>query len=144
MQFWRISEFADLSGEGGLYADGRWHLRGTPVVYCSDHPSTALLEVIVHFRRFKLPDTYQLLRIEAGDEVRVHAPESPANWQTNLEVTRELGSAFVSANADPLMRIPSVVMPQAFNYLLNPAHPDATQFKILQSWRYPFDSRLLT
>jgi RES domain-containing protein len=51
MRIWRISNFADLSGRGGMLIDGRWNRRGTPIVYCTDHPSTALLEILVHATR---------------------------------------------------------------------------------------------
>ncbi|HXH47142.1 MAG TPA: RES family NAD+ phosphorylase [Bradyrhizobium sp.] len=48
MRIWRISNFDDLSGIGGLKTDGRWHDRGRHVVYAADHPASALLEVMVH------------------------------------------------------------------------------------------------
>ena len=48
MRLWRISNHASLTGEGGLYASGRWHTRGQRVVYLADHPASALLEVMVH------------------------------------------------------------------------------------------------
>ena len=63
MQVWRISAFADLSGRGGLTYAARWNHRGTPIVYASDHVSTALLEMLVHADLELLPDTYQLLEI---------------------------------------------------------------------------------
>ncbi|WP_155836914.1 RES family NAD+ phosphorylase, partial [Paraburkholderia mimosarum] len=43
MEFWRISNYADLRGIGGLRASGRWHYRGQPVVYLAENPALALL-----------------------------------------------------------------------------------------------------
>lgn len=64
MRIWRISEFADLSGRGGLAVAGRWNHRGTAIVYCSDHPATCMLEVLVNFEPADIPISYQLLEIE--------------------------------------------------------------------------------
>jgi RES domain-containing protein len=61
MIFWRISNYADLSGQGGLYAPGRWHNQGIPVVYCGDHPGSALLEILVHVDLSDIPTSFQLL-----------------------------------------------------------------------------------
>ncbi|MCL6706072.1 RES family NAD+ phosphorylase [Pseudomonas sp. R2.Fl] len=71
MLLWRISKFADLTGRGGLLVDGRWHRKGSPVVYCCDHPSTALLEVLVHMDRARIPSSYRLLQLEVPDEIEV-------------------------------------------------------------------------
>ena len=45
---WRVSNYATLDGAGGLYVSGRWHTKGHPLIYCSEDPSTALLETLVH------------------------------------------------------------------------------------------------
>ena len=63
MELWRISNYADLSGGGGLRAGGRWHSLGRKIVYLADHPSSALLEMLVHMDRDLIPATYQLLRV---------------------------------------------------------------------------------
>ncbi|AVT78400.1 hypothetical protein RPPS3_43380 [Rhodopseudomonas palustris] len=58
MELWRISNYADLTGTGGLRASGRWHSRGRRIVYLADHPSSAVLEMLVHMDREFLPATY--------------------------------------------------------------------------------------
>ena len=72
MRLWRISNHASLSGDGGLYASGRWHTRGRRVVYLADHPASALLEVMVHLEidAEDLPTHYQLLGVEVPDGLR--------------------------------------------------------------------------
>jgi hypothetical protein len=69
MFLWRISKFADLTGKGGEVVSGRWHEKGNPIVYCADHPSTALLEMIVHLNPANIPDKYQLLKVHCPDSV---------------------------------------------------------------------------
>jgi RES domain-containing protein len=143
MQLWRISNFADLSGRGGVEHGSRWNRKGIAIVYCADHPSTSLLESLVHYSKWNVPDSYQLLAIDGPDETEIEQAQLPANWQDDELITQDIGTNFLSGMKSALLRIPSVVMPQASNYLLNPAHPDASQFRVTQTWRYPFDSRLL-
>lgn len=143
MRLWRISNFADLSGEGGLLIEGRWHFRGTPIVYCTDHPSTALLEILVHATRHTVPDDYQLLEIEAPDDIEAFFPPIPTNWEQDITQTRRIGARFIADGISSLMNVPSVIMPKARNLLLNPSHADARRIRIVEAYRYPFDSRLI-
>ena len=143
MRAWRISNFADLSGEGGLLIEGRWHFRGTPIVYCTDHPSTALLEILVHATRYTVPDYYQLLEIEVPDDIETFAPTIAMNWDRDTDETRRIGARFIAEGIFALMNVPSVIMPKARNFLLNPAHSDARRIRIVETYRYPFDSRLI-
>ena len=71
MILWRVSGFADLVGQGGLVASGRWHSRGRPIVYTADSNALALLEARVHIEQAGVPRTYQLLEIEAPDTIAV-------------------------------------------------------------------------
>jgi RES domain-containing protein len=143
MLIWWISNFADLSGEGGMLIEGRWHFRGTPIVYCTDHPSTALLEILVHATRYTVPDYYQLLEIEVPDDIEAFAPVVPKDWDRDVDRTRRVGAKFVADGISALMNVPSIIMPKARNFLLNPSHADATRIRITETYRYPFDSRLI-
>jgi RES domain-containing protein len=143
MRLWRISNFADLSAEGGLLIEGRWHLRGTPIVYCTDHPSTALLEILVHATRYTVPDHYQLLEIEVPDDIEAFVPAIPTDWQQDIDQTRRIGARFIVDGISVLMNVPSVIMPKARNFLFNPVHADARRVHIVETYRYPFDSRLI-
>lgn len=144
MRFWRISNFADLSGAGGKQNASRWNLAGNAMVYLADHPSTALLETLVHFRSENLPGTFQLLAIEAPDAIKISALTLPQDWNSQPDLTQEIGTKFITEGVFALAQIPSIIMPQASNFLLNPMHPAADQIRIVEKWRYPFDSRLLT
>lgn len=140
MDLWRISSFSDLSGRGGLLADGRWHRRGQPVIYCADHPSTAMLEVLVHVDPEDIPDSYQLLRIACPadiDTVRIDDVD-PAD----IILTRDRGSRWLEEGKTVLAEVPSVVMPAARNILLNPRHPAMAAIAVAEVFHYPFDRRL--
>ena len=143
MILWRISNYADLSGRGGLLAPGRWHHQGIPVVYCCDHPSTALLEILVQVDLHQIPRDFQLLKIRCPDNIEVFdiGIDPAAINQTSL--TRDRGSKLLEDNEFCLLRVPSAIMPEAANILINPRHPDASRLTIEKTIRYPFDSRLL-
>ncbi len=78
MRLWRISNYADLTGAGGLTSSARWHSRGTKIVYLADHPASALLERLVHLEidPEDLPSAYQLLAIEVPDHLAVERVEA--------------------------------------------------------------------
>ena len=148
MRLWRISNHASLSGDGGLYAAGRWHSRGRRVVYLADHPASALLEVMVHLEidEEDLPSHYQLLGIDVPDDILTTAiaeTELPDRWRQQIDLTRARGDEWLRTNTTALLRVPSAIVPEAVNYLLNPAHPDAAQLNIASALRAPFDPRLV-
>jgi RES domain-containing protein len=147
VRLWRISDFADLSGQGGLLTDGRWHSRRRRIVYFADHPASALLEVLVHLEvdADELPDIFQLLAIDAPDDIAFEALDParlPENWLQDIAMTGSMGDDWLEAARSPLMQVPSAIVPASFNWLLNPAHPDATRVAIADVARAPFDPRL--
>lgn len=148
MRLWRISDHASLSGDGGLFASARWHSRGKRIVYLADHPASALLEVLVHLevRAENIPDEYQLLKIEAPDDLAVDEPdqsELPADWRERLSLTQKMGDAWLNEGSTSLLRVPSPIVPETNNYLLNPGHADAAQIVIAAAARAAFDPRLM-
>jgi RES domain-containing protein len=144
MVLWRISRHLDLNGIGGLRASGRWHYAGQPVVYLAESPACALLEVCVHTAVSDVPPTFTLLKVEGPPlEIADVAPgDLPGDWQSRFEITRDLGTRWLQKNEALLLRIPSAIVPQTANFLFNPLHPDARQFKIVEALRYPFDIRI--
>jgi RES domain-containing protein len=149
MVLWRISNYADLKGIGGLRAPGRWHFAGRPVVYLAEHPAGALLETLVHQEirsTADLPDTYRLLRVEVTDEVAIaELSESflPDNWREDASYTQSAGSEWLESESTALLKVPSAVMPYAYNYILNPAHADVVNIKIEMVIDVQHDPRIL-
>jgi RES domain-containing protein len=144
MILWRISRHLDLSGRGGIFFAGRWHHAGVPVVYLAESPAGALLETCVHTSNNDVPPSFTLLKI-AGPDLAINAIEHSKlkrGWPSRVEVTRELGSAWLKQAREPLLRVPSALVPETFNYLLNPLHADAAQFQIEDRFVFPFDARL--
>lgn len=144
MDLWRISNYADLSGIGGLRVAGRWHSQGRRIVYLADHPSSALLEMLVHMDRDLIPSTYQLLRVIVPSDVAIESLDDlPPNWRTETMVSREIGDRWLDLSASVLLQVPSAISEHGNNFLLNPARPDAARVAVAEIIRSPFDSRLL-
>ncbi|MBA2402814.1 MAG: RES family NAD+ phosphorylase [Bradyrhizobium sp.] len=145
MELWRISNYADLSGIGGLRATGRWHSQGKRIVYLADHPSSALLEMLVHMDRDLIPPTYQLLRIVVPADISFETidAELPPDWRAQTLTSRKIGDRWLERATTALLQVPSAISEKGNNFLLNPAHPAATRITLAEVIRAPFDSRLL-
>jgi len=151
VRLWRISNHADLSGEGGRLAAGRWNLLGRRVVYLAEHPALALLETLVHLEidPEDMPSGFRLLTAEAPDNIPVASLDEAGldttspGWRSDPAITRALGEAFFVAGSHALLRVPSVLVPEARNVLLDPLHPAAAGVRIVAEARAAFDDRLL-
>ncbi|GJG89267.1 hypothetical protein tb265_44480 [Gemmatimonadetes bacterium T265] len=150
---WRLTtpRYADLTGEGARRAGGRWNPRGVAVVYTGDHPALAVAEYLVHVRDPEdLPDALVFLRVVVPDDVAVGVVSRAAleardpGWRrAGAPACLAAGTAWLAAAAEPVLRVPSAVVPLAENVLLNPAHPDAARWAVAEVVPYAFEPRLL-
>lgn len=148
MLLWRISNHASLDGEGGVIASARWHFQGTPIVYLAETPAGSLLEVLVRLELTApdLPPNYKLLKIQAPDPITPQMIEEntlPSGWRDDQRITRKIGADWLARGEAALARVPSAIVPETFNVLLNPLHRDAVKLEIVWHRSYPWDSRLL-
>jgi RES domain-containing protein len=144
---WRVSNYSSLDGVGGLYVSGRWHTKGHPVVYCTLNPATALLESLVHMEidAEDRPERFQVLRIEGPDTLSVEEikPSAlPSNWVEDLAFTQNVGDGWLSETGSLLLKVPSVLVPETWNVLVNPLHAEASLLKVTMRYEHPFDARL--
>ena len=116
------------------------------MVYLAESPAAAMLERIVHlsYLNGKLPRTYDLLEVEAAESLVISNldPPSESGWKHDVGITRMLGDGWLAGAASALARVPSVIVPRTWNFLLNPFHPDASQVRIAAVFRERFDNRL--
>jgi RES domain-containing protein len=136
---WRISRapFADLTGTGARLYGGRWNSPGRAMVYAAETAALAVLEVRVHLDLTPdlLPDDYVLTAIECGDpavETLDALPDDP----------QKFGDAWLTQARTPILKVPSLIVPESSNLLLNPAHPDAGLLAIASTRPFRFDARL--
>jgi len=138
MIVWRLCRrpHADLSGEGARRFGGRWNSPGRPVVYLAEHPALAALEVRVHL---DLP--FELLPVDFV-LMRVLVPDDPDTLFEAVANSVATGDAWLAEARSAVLRVPSVLVPHAWNVLFNPNHPDAARALPRSVEPFGFDPRL--
>jgi RES domain-containing protein len=152
---WRIATDArrypadDMSGAGAASRGGRWNDRGTAVVYSSESRALACLETLVHLDDGGLPLNRYLVRIDIPDPVwkaaRRETPATlPVGWDAEpASITSvTLGNSWAQSRGSAILRVPSVIVPEEENILINPAHPDAAGITASKVRRWLYDPRL--
>ena len=137
--------YADLSGTGARLYGGRWNSEGRSMVYLTSSRSLGVLEALAHLSPTNLPNDYCLMTIEAPDSFQeVESQSLPQNWHdfTEPNSLKQIGNKFLQENKYLLLKVPSAIVEEEFNYLMNPMHPKATKVKILSSKPFHFDPRL--
>lgn len=134
-----------LSGEGARLFGGRWNPRGLAMVYTSEHLSLAVLENLVHLEAAQLRPARTALTIDVPDrEVEVLAPsELPRNWRAarSQRLLQNLGKAWLTERRSLALKVPSAVIPQEHNVLLNPSHPKHAKLSVEAQEPFSFDPR---
>ena len=142
-------EHAALDGTGGLFGPGRWHKKGNPVIYTSEHASLTAWEKIVHVASFEnLPDDLLLIKIEIpGSAEILTVPEEilVPGWDEfpYCSETVDFGTSFLRKKGHLALKVPSVIIPDEFNVILNPLHPDIQKCRIISSEPFVYDERIL-
>ena len=152
MRLWRLSSARrarDFSGGYGLLHSGRWNTQGRPVTYCSTVPSLAALEKRAHVTDSALLPPQSMVEYEAPDDLpqRTIDPNGlPSDWVQREVDTQKLGDQWLDAVTEPLLIVPSVIMPLPSapdrNVLINHRHPDISRIKIARVVSFAIDPRL--
>ena len=135
----------DLSGKGAEVAGGRWNNKGTAIVYTSESRALCMLEVAVHLPLGNLPKDYVLISLEVPEDSiqtisRFYLAEDWNQFPPKPS-TRLIGDTFVAEGNALLLKVPSALVPDEHNILINPAHKDFLKVKILEVEPFQFDSR---
>jgi RES domain-containing protein len=136
-----------FSGEGGLYASGRWTPRGRLAVYASASISLAVLEYTVNYRRRGWVPATVLGRAEIPASVRVETVSTdklPINWFAAAAPPQlqALGGEWLQRGETAVLKVPSAIVTEEWNYLLNPLHTDFRKFRIGKAQPFNFDQRV--
>ena len=139
------SEYAnDISGEGARLKGGRWNSKGFPVIYTSSAISLALLELLIHSVSFEEIQSNVLMQIEAPDiPIKVLAKTSlKQTWQKDIDYSRFIGNEFLKNKVSLLLKVPSAIIPDEYNILINPQHPGFKKVTLVSAKIFEFDMRL--
>ncbi|WP_163834949.1 RES family NAD+ phosphorylase [Spartinivicinus ruber] len=136
-----------LSGEGAFLFGGCWNSKGTRVVYLSESLALASMELLAHLKQSDILMQYHKLPVSFDESLvmDLDTDSLPLNWQSyEMEPdTQATGDFWVQNKLSLLLRVPSVIIPEESNYILNPAHPEFDKLDIGEIVDFGFDSRLV-
>ena len=143
----RCNYINDLSGTGTRLFGGRWSSKGIPGLYLASSRALSVLEVLVHLQPVFIPDDYCLAEIEVTDN-SVEIPDLshlPANWAKVAppHQLKYIGDSFLNAGKHLSFKLPSAIVPNEFNFLLNPLHSAMKKVHIVKQEPFSFDERLI-
>ncbi len=135
----------DLSGAGAKTTGGRWNPAGIAMLYASETIALACLETLVHTKAVGLPFNRYLVRIDIPDSAWAAAEVFPGDvgWDALPagKVSIDYGTQWAREGRSALLRVPSVVVPEEFNVLVNPAHRDSAGIMASKVRRWLYDPR---
>lgn len=126
---------------------GRWNEKDVPVIYAAASPSLAALEYLVHLPIVLAPRDLSICRFDLPDGVsvkKVKKSSLPSDWKSSPPVvdTQEIGTRWANGGKSLLLFVPSVLVPEESNVLINPLHPEFRKIK-KRVEPFVFDQRLL-
>jgi RES domain-containing protein len=135
-----------FSGEGARLYGGRWNSPGVRVVYTAGSRALAALELLVHLDSPRILKRFVLCRVEFEERLvrELEPAKIPDDWRAYPppRSTQAIGDTWVMEAGSAVLRAPSVIVAQEWNYLLNPGHPDFRKIQIRELMPFDFDPRL--
>ena len=135
-----------FDGKGAQRFGGRWNSAGRRVVYVSASKSLALLELVVHLDVAQGIPRLAAFAFELDEQLieAVPAERLPRQWRTlrGRSATQQLGDAWLVSGRTLALAVPSAIVPEESNYLLNPAHPAFARLTFGRPMPFLIDARL--
>ena len=137
-----------FTGEAAKAFPGRWNSRGVPMVYVASSISLAILEVLVNLQSQELLDRYALFEVSFDNALvfTIKPLGLPDTWRDlspdNARI-RTIGDDWISAGRSAVLGVPSAVVPDEWNYLLNPNHSDYVKISVGPKRSFQLDPRLI-
>jgi RES domain-containing protein len=134
-----------LGGIGGFSAEGRWHSAGRHLDYTAESLSLAILERLVHYKRFDALEPHVLYILDIPESAIEIAPEPPDGWDAEdpSPAAQAVGDAWCDDQRSPALLVPSAVTPGEHNIMVNSRHPDWRWDWVISGPRpFAFDVRL--
>lgn len=143
------AKYSALDGMGGIYGPGRWHKKGIPVIYTSEHASLAAWEKLVHVAGFdNFPEDLLLVKVELPDDAELQTVPLEVlvdgwNGFPYSNETMNYGTSFLRSKEFLALRVPSAIIPDEYNVILNPLHPGIYACKVVNTYEFVFDNRII-
>lgn len=136
----------DIKGEGARLHGGRWNNKLTACIYTSETRALALLEYTVNVRMDDIPRALSIVTFEVPDTdiLELNIPELPGDWRESPAPpsTKNFGTNHLKKATHLAIKVPSVVIPEEYNLILNPMHINSHYFKIVDVQDFVYDVRI--
>ena len=147
MKVYRISNkkyTEHLNGKGAYRVGGRWNSKGVRMVYTSTSIALASLEVLVHSAGIPIPNGMILLTFEVNNKYIQLLENAPLNWNEipPKGAAKVVGDEFIKSSKILGLKVPSAIIPEEYNVLLNPLHVHMDKVELVSIREYAFDGRL--
>ncbi|WP_452597291.1 RES family NAD+ phosphorylase [Pontimicrobium sp. MEBiC01747] len=150
MLVYRISKdiyIRDLTGIGAKTVGGRWNFKGVSVLYTSSSIALSMLECLAHFPAAFAPKDMALACIELPEDSisEITVDELPENWRAvpSPRELKQLSYNWIKQQETLILKVPSIIVPQEFNYIINPFHKDFDKIVLKKVLPFYFDNRVL-
>jgi RES domain-containing protein len=135
---------------GKLLASGRaarWNPNDIDMIYAASSRALACLENAVHRDQVGLKQLFSIMTINCPDDLAmkiIYLDELPRGWSDydKMFATQRIGERWIRENKTVLLQVPSSIIEEEVNYLLNPKHPDFSKIKVVKTQPFIFDSRI--
>jgi RES domain-containing protein len=133
-----------------LIASGRaarWNPNDVKMIYTASSRSLACLENVVHRDKIGLSLAFNLMVIECPEAVKIQIislEDLPANWADfdQMIKTQRIGEQWARSNREAVLQVPSSIVNEEVNFLINPNHPDFEMIRIIKTQAFLFDGRI--
>lgn len=135
---------------GALYASGRaarWNPNDVKMIYTASSRSLACLENVVHRDKIGLSMAFNLMVIECPDQIKIKTipievlPENWADFDQMIK-TQHIGANWIAKNETAILQVPSSVVKEEVNFLINPLHKEFELIRIVKPQPFLFDGRI--
>lgn len=136
----------DLSGVGAKTNGARWNSRGISMLYTSSYISLSVLESLVHLDKSQIPSLQYLLSItipSKSEIMEITFNDLKSNWQNDIFYTQKVGDEFIQTNKHLILKVPSVIINEEYNYVINPEHKNFHEVSLLDTKPFRLDERLI-
>jgi RES domain-containing protein len=128
---------------------GRWNGNGRKVIYCAESVALAFLENMIRRQGVGFNQDFKTMILEIPDDLKmdtVRPDKLPAGWRgfTDYSVCQAIGNTWYDAGSIPILKVPSAVLPESFNYVINSLHPGFKKIKLIQVTTFIPDERIET
>ncbi|MGB6222707.1 RES family NAD+ phosphorylase [Haloferula sp.] len=133
-----------LSGEGARLYGGRWNPPGWRCVYAAESRALAMLELLVHLTGRSRALKFRLLTLEIDQAAVLEAKHLADGWNTHPagRASQIIGQNWLQDSKSPVLRVPSVLIPEESNFLLNPLAPGFDMIRVIEERELSLDLRL--